>query len=107
MVRASEKINDCTPVNFGTEEFISINDFVEIIFKYMNWRPSKINHDLSKPTGAHSRIVSNKRTAELLGFKKEDWSPIDVGVKKTIDWYAATHDKNQVSQQLEALLKER
>lgn len=107
MIRASEKINDCTPVNLGTEEFISINDFVEIIFKYMNWRPSKIFHDTSKPTGAHSRIVSNERTSKLLGFKKEDWTPIDIGVKNTIEWYVSTHDKNQVSKQLEILLKER
>ena len=42
MMRASEKINDCTPVNLGTEEFISINDFVEIIFKHMNWRSTNI-----------------------------------------------------------------
>jgi len=62
---------------------------------------------LSKPTGAHSRIVSSERTSELLGFKKEDWTPIDVGVKKTVDWYVATHKENEVSQNLEILLKER
>ncbi len=107
MIRASEKINDCTPVNIGTEEFISINDLVKIIFAHMKWQPSEINHDLSKPTGAHSRIVSNKRTSDLLGFHKEDWTPIEQGIKKTIDWYVSTHDKNQVEDKLEILLKER
>ena len=55
----------------------------------------------------HSRIVSNERTVELLEFKKEDWAPIETGVQKTIDWYVSTHDKNEISQNLEILLKER
>jgi len=107
MIRASNKINDCTPINLGTEEFISINELIEMIFANIEWKPSKINHDLSKPTGAHSRIVSNKRAAELLDFKKQDWTPIKTGIEKTIDWYASSHNPQKVANEIEILLKER
>ena len=107
MIRASNKIDDCTPINFGTEEFVSINELIEMIFENIDWKPSKINHDLSKPTGAHSRIVSNKRAEELLGFKKQDWTTIKTGIEKTIDWYASSHDPKKVAQEIEILLKER
>lgn len=107
MIRASNKINDCTPINLGTEEFISINELIEMIFANIEWKPSKINHDLSKPIGAHSRIVSNNRAEDLLGFKKQDWTTIKTGIKKTMAWYTATHSPQKVANEIEILLKER
>jgi len=107
MIRAGNKINDCTPINLGTEEFISINELIEMIFAGIGWKPTEINHDLSKPTGAHSRIVSNDRTEELLGFKKQDWATIKTGIEKTLAWYTATHNTQKVANEIEVLLRER
>lgn len=107
MIRASNKIEDCTPVNLGTEEYISINDLIEIIFDEIGWTPSKINHDLNKPVGAHSRIVSNDRAEDLLGFHKHDWTKIKSGIHKTIDWYTSNHTIDDVSKNIDKLLKER
>jgi len=107
MIRTAEKVSDCTPINIGTEEFISINKLVEMIFNNMNWKPAKIFHDLSKPTGAHSRIVSNNRAAKILGFGKNNWISIEEGIKRTIDWYVSTHEQKQVAEKIEILLKDR
>jgi len=107
MIRMAEKVSDCTPINIGTEEFISINKLVEMIFNNMNWKPAKIFHDLNKPTGAHSRIVSNDRAAKILGFGKNNWISIEEGIKRTIDWYVSTHEQKQVAQKIEILLKDR
>jgi len=107
MIRMAEKVSDCTPINIGTEEFISINKLVAMIFNNMNWKPAKIFHDLSKPTGAHSRIVSNDRAAKILGFGKNNWISIEGGIKRTIDWYVSTHEQKQVAQKIEILLKDR
>jgi len=78
-----------------------------MIFNNMNWKPAKIFHDLSKPTGAHSRIVSNDRAAKILGFGKNNWISIEGGIKRTIDWYVSTHEQKQVAQKIEILLKDR
>ncbi len=107
MIRTAEKVSDCTPINIGTEEFISINKLVAMIFNNMNWKPAKIFHDLSKPTGAHSRIVSNDRAAKILGFGKNNWISIEEGIKRTIDWYVSTHEQKQVAEKIEILLKDR
>jgi len=42
-----------------------------------------------------------------LGFKKQDWTTIKTGIKKTMAWYTATHSPQKVANEIEILLKER
>ena len=107
MIRASEKIQNFSPINVGTEETITINDLAEMIFEEFDWRPKKIFHDLEKPQGPHSRVVNNTKTTELLGFKKSEWTSIAEGIAKTIAWYKETHTKEIVENNLGILLTER
>lgn len=105
LVRATEKIEDASPVNVGTSEHIRIKDAVNKIFEYTKFRPKKIFFDTSKPEGVFSRAADLTRTKEVLG-----WEPkisFDEGLKRTIEWYYSTADKVEISKKLRKLLYER
>lgn len=101
-ILASERISDCTPINLGTGRRYKIIEVVEMIFKIMNWKPSKLKFDTSKPVGALSRALDNTRAKELIG-----WQPrftLENGLRKTIEWYIKSH-KRQGQVKIEALLE--
>jgi len=104
-ILAMEKITDGTPVNIGTAEHIKIKEAAEKIFEYTGFRPRKILFDTSKPEGVFSRAADISKAKRIL-----DWKPkvsFDDGLKRTVDWYYATKDKNDVAQKLQTLLHER
>lgn len=91
-IRASEVIYDGTPINLGTGRRYTMIETVEEIFKILKWRPSKFKFDTSKPVGALSRALDNKRAKEVLG-----WEPkytLAMGLKETIEWYLTVHKPN-------------
>lgn len=86
---AGIKVNDGTPINLGTGRRYKIKGVAEKIFEIMNWRPSKIIYDKSKPVGVYSRALDIKRAKEIL-----NWQPkysLEEGLRKTIEWYVSTH----------------
>lgn len=105
LVLANEEITDATPVNAGISEYISINDVVEAIFEYLDWRPDEIDHMTDKPVGVRHRAADTTRAETLLG-----WEPaysLEDGLAETIDWYTANRDRATVRENLETLLHER
>jgi UDP-glucose 4-epimerase len=88
-ILASEKITNCTPINLGTGHKYQIKEVADMIFKILNWKPSRIAFDESKPVGALSRALDNSKANELLG-----WVPrfsLEDGLIQTIDWYRRAH----------------
>lgn len=88
-ILCAEKISDMTPVNLGTGIRYKMVDVAKMIFKILNWEPKDIAFDTSKPTGAVSRALDNKRAKEILG-----WEPkydLETGLRETIAWYLKTH----------------
>ena len=88
-ILCAEKISDMTPVNLGTGTRYKMVDVAKMIFKILNWEPKDIAFDTSKPTGAVSRALDNKRAKEILG-----WEPkydLETGLRETIAWYLKTH----------------
>ncbi|HML03699.1 MAG TPA: NAD-dependent epimerase/dehydratase family protein [Candidatus Bathyarchaeia archaeon] len=105
LILASEKIEDGTPINAGRDDRITIDQAAELIFKVVGWRPKTILHDLDKPQGAASRAASLEKSEKLLGWRpKIDYKE---GFEKTIKWYFATKNKEEVRSKLERLLIER
>ena len=75
------------------------------VFDIVNWKPSKIAYDLSKPQGVASRAADLTEAKEKL-----NWTPkvnYREGFEKTINWYFANKDKTSVKSKLEQLLMER
>jgi nucleoside-diphosphate-sugar epimerase len=88
-ISAAEKVFDCTPINLGTGKRYKIIDVVKMIFNILNWKPSQIQFDTSKPVGALSRALDNSRAKEVLG-----WEPrftLEEGLLQTINWYLKDH----------------
>lgn len=105
LILASEKIEDGTAINAGRDDRLTMNQAAELVFELANWKPSKIEHDLSKPQGVASRAADLTEAKKVL-----NWSPkvtYREGFKKTISWYFANKDKNAVKNKLEKLLMER
>ena len=105
LILAAEKIEDGSPVNAGRDDRITINQAAERIFDIVKWRPKKIIHDLEKPQGVASRATDLTKARKLLG-----WSPkvdYNEGFEKTIKWYFANKNKEEVRVKLGTLLMER
>ena len=105
LVLASERIEDGSAVNAGRSDRLTINQTIELVFDLVNWKPIKIERDLSKPQGVASRAADLTRARQVL-----DWEPrvsYREGFKKTIDWYYANHDAAAVRANLDKVLLER
>jgi len=92
-------------INIGTSEHVTINEFVEVIFEKLLWRPTEIYHDLSKPTGVASRASNNN-----LILKKFRWEPkvtIREGLERTIEWYSKNEKRPKTISELEKFLESR
>jgi nucleoside-diphosphate-sugar epimerase len=105
MILAAEKIEDGSPVNAGRDDRITINEAAELIFDIVEWRPKRINHDLSKPQGVASRAADLTRARRLLGC--EPRVSYGEGFKNTIDWYFSNKNEKDVKANLDRLLLER
>lgn len=105
MILAAEKIEDGSPVNAGRDDRITINQAAELVFDIVGWRPSRVQHDLSKPQGVASRAADLTRAGRVLRWKpKVSYAE---GFKRTIDWYFANNDEKKVKANLDRLLMER
>jgi nucleoside-diphosphate-sugar epimerase len=105
MLRAAERIDDATPVNVGTEESISIIDTARLIFDELQFTPSEIFFDTSKPVGVLNRAANLTRCRRVL-----EWEPqvrVPEGLQRTARWYVQTHDVSEVSGGLAMRLTER
>jgi nucleoside-diphosphate-sugar epimerase len=104
MVLAAEKIEDGTPVNLGTMERTRVIDAVHEVLRYTG-HEAEIKFLENMPTGPMNRVASNALAKKVLG-----WEPsltfID-GLHRTIDWYFATKDRDQVRGYLNRMLTER
>jgi nucleoside-diphosphate-sugar epimerase len=99
----SKKVFDV--FNIGTSEHIKVIDFVESIFKQLNWRPKSFNFQLDKPTGVASRASDNSKIIERF-----DWAPkigIDLGISRTLSWYLTISDRPKTLIELEKRLSSR
>jgi nucleoside-diphosphate-sugar epimerase len=71
--------------NVGTSDHIKVIDFVEQIFREIDWQPKNFDFQLGKPSGVASRASDNSKIKEIF-----DWEPsvsITDGIARTISWY--------------------
>ncbi len=105
LMRAVVHVEDGSAVNIGTAEHIKIKDVAAKIFEITGFRPQKLYFDTSKPVGVFSRAADLSRTRALLGW--EPATTFEDGLRRTIDWYYATHDRVEVARNLNLRLTER
>lgn len=97
-ILAAEKIDDGTAMNLGTMERTRVIDAVREVLRYTG-QDAEIELHPEMPTGPMNRVADNSLTKQLL-----DWEPrvsFIEGLHKTIDWYYANKDREEVRQILE------
>lgn len=103
-ILAAEKIGDGTAVNLGTMERVRVIDAVQEVLRYTRHQ-AEIKLLPNMPTGPLNRVAHNSLAKRLLG-----WEPrvkfID-GLHRTIDWYFANKDREQVKATLDRMLTDR
>jgi UDP-glucose 4-epimerase len=105
MMQAAVAIDDASPVNIGTSEHIKIIDAAEMIFAETGFTPSNLNFDLTKPVGVYSRAADLTRGRARLGWEPE--TSFAEGLARTVEWYYANRERDEVASTLGLLLSER
>src|SRR5438132_7888808 len=103
-VLAAAQIEYGTAVNLGTMERTRVLDAVEEVLRYTG-HPADIELHPEMPTGPLNRVADNALAKKLLGWEPE--VKFMDGLRRTIDWYFATKDRQQVRQTLNVRLTER
>ena len=101
---AGEKINDGTAINLGTMERICVLDAAKLVCEFSGHH-ADIKLLPHMPTGPLNRVADNSLARKLLG-----WQPKTLfrnGLRRTIDWYFATRDREEVQRVFARLLTER
>lgn len=101
---AAEKISDGSAVNLGTMERVRVLDAVRMVLEQMGHK-AEIRFQTDMPTGPLNRVADNALARKLLG-----WEPAVAfreGLRRTIEWYTSTKDKEQVRAILNRMLTER
>jgi len=89
IVRATEVMEDPTPINLGASFEITIKDLVELIVKLTGFE-GEIRWDASKPDGQPRRKLDTARAKDLLGWQSR--VSFEDGLKRTIEWFRAHHE---------------
>lgn len=104
-ILAAERIDDATPVNLGTMERTRVIDAAREVLHYTGQKDMPIEFRLDMPTGPVNRVADNHQALALLGWEPQvKFMP---GLRQTIDWYVATHERAEVASKLEGALTER
>jgi nucleoside-diphosphate-sugar epimerase len=105
LLRAAEHIEDGRPINVGSDEHVTIMELADTIFEASGWHPRELRFDTSKPVGVYSRAADVTQMKARLR-----WTPGTSGregVGRTLEWYRAAKDRNDVARRLGILLTER
>lgn len=73
------------PINIGNTEEISIKEVVEHICQNFEYT-GKIIWNTNKPSGQFKKPSSNQKLLNL-GWNKESYIPLKLGLKNTCEWY--------------------
>ena len=100
-ILAAEKIDDGTAVNLGTMERVRVIDAVNMVLEFSGQKADiKLRPDM--PTGPVNRVADNGLAKKLLGWEPK--TPFREGLRKTMDWYFATKQREEVRDVLEEML---
>lgn len=77
----------CDPVNIATGRPITIRRLAEVVLRLAG-RKAEVAFDASRPSGQRVKLISTTKARRVIGFRPG--ISLEVGLKKTIDWYRKT-----------------
>lgn len=103
-VLAAEKLNDGSAVNLGTMERVRVMDAVQMVLEFTG-HEATIETRPDMPTGPMNRVADNSLARQRL-----DWEPeilFKDGLRRTIEWYFSSKQRDEVRGYLDVMLTER
>lgn len=85
MLLAMEKIETFDIVNIASGNQYVLRDILNAIIQIDGYKNAEIIYDASKPTMIPKRLIDPLKAKKELGFEAK--TPIEKGLKKTIEWY--------------------
>lgn len=86
LVKVAEEYNDEMPLNIGNTEEHSIASVARKLVEYLEY-DGKLVFNINKPSGQFRKPSSNKRLIEKTSWKAEDYTPFDIALKQTCEWF--------------------
>ena len=80
-----ENYDDPEPINIGNTDEYSIKEVVEMICDILGY-DGELEWQTDQPSGQHRKPSSNQKLLDL-GWKKENYTPLKEGLKKTCEWF--------------------
>jgi len=102
-ILAAEHIHDGTAINLGTIERTRVIDCAREILKYTGHQASIELHP-EMPTGPLNRVADNSLAQQLLHWRPQ--VSFVEGLRRTIDWYYSSKNRDEVAAGLSAKLLE-
>lgn len=103
-ILAGEKISDGTAINLGTMERIRVLDAAKMVCEFTKHKADlKLRPDM--PTGPLNRVADNALAKKLLNWEPQ--VPFREGLRRTIEWYYATKNRDEVKRVFARMLTER
>jgi UDP-glucose 4-epimerase len=103
-ILAAERVDDGTAVNLGTMERTRVIDAVREVLRYTN-HSAAIELHPEMPTGPLNRVADNALARRLLGWEPQ--MKFMDGLRRTIDWYFSSKERETIAATLEHRLTER
>ncbi|MDQ3772801.1 MAG: GDP-L-fucose synthase [Actinomycetota bacterium] len=94
IVAAAERYEGAEPVNLGTSEEVSVKNLADLIATLTGF-DGDLRWDHSRPDGQPRRHVDTTRARALFGFEAS--TPLDEGLRRTIDYYLAHTDEAETA----------
>ena len=84
-----EHYNQSEPINIGNTQEYKLKDVITLICKELEYN-GEIVYDTTKPKGQVRKPTSNAKFLQL-GWREEMYTPLEVGLKKTCDWFKTNY----------------
>jgi GDP-L-fucose synthase len=89
LMKTAEHYQEPDAVNIGNNEETTIGELVQLICKVADKHPQLI-FDTTKPEGQPRRNCDTTKMKRVLNWEPE--TPLEEGLKKTIEWYRKHHE---------------
>jgi len=90
LLKVSEEYNEEQPLNIGNTEEHSIASVAKKLVEYLEY-DGKLFFNTDKPSGQFRKPSSNKKFLGKTSWRAEDYTPFDIALKKTCDWFKVTY----------------
>jgi GDP-L-fucose synthase len=82
----ADEYDDDLPLNIGCTEERSIRQVVETLCDTLGYA-GDVTYDSTMPMGQHRKPSSNRRLLEMTSWRESDYTPFDVAIRETCDWF--------------------